>query len=76
MHVLNTIALCIGYVVMAVGGIGLAGAIVYFAANEYFRFAVNRIGGFNVLKRYLANELKFLYWLHNEHKEDTPDAAR
>lgn len=74
MNVIVQIAQCIGFIVMAVGGIGLMGLIVYIAASEYFKFAVNRHGGFQALKRYLHHELKFLYWLNEQQEKEQGQA--
>ena len=76
MEVVNMIALCIGYAVMAVAGVALASWIVYMAANEYFRFAVHRAGGFKLLFEYADNRRAFNEWMRRNAQEDTPDAAR
>ena len=75
MDIVNMIAQCIGYVVMAVSGIGTISLIVYIAASEYFKFAVNRLGGFKVLKRYMLHELEFLHWLSAK-QEKAKDPTR
>lgn len=75
MNIITTVAQVIGFAVMAVAGVGLTGGIVYFAANEYFKFAVNRIGGFRVLKNYMIHQLEYYHWLQEKNAtKDTPNA--
>jgi hypothetical protein len=70
MSAIDFIVRLVGFVVTAVAGIGLMGCIVYFAVSEYFRFAVNRIGGFVVLKQYMIDRPKYREWLSRNERQD------